>query len=58
MEAVLLDAASEDGTAEAVKARFDHVTVLHGDGDIFWARGCMRRLRTPLPSTPLTSTCG
>jgi GT2 family glycosyltransferase len=35
----LLDAASSDGTAEAVSARFDGVTVLRGRADHFWNRG-------------------
>ena len=39
VDVVVLDAASSDGTAEALEGHFDHVTVLRGRADQFWARG-------------------
>jgi GT2 family glycosyltransferase len=39
VEAVLLDAGSTDGTADAVEAAFESTTVLRGTADTFWARG-------------------
>ena len=39
LSAVLVDDASTDGTTEAVRAEFPWVTVVVGDGDLFWCRG-------------------
>ena len=39
VDVVVLDAASSDGTAEAIEAQFEHTTVLRGHADQFWARG-------------------
>lgn len=38
----LVDDGSSDGTAEAVKRRFPQVTIIHGDGNLFWAKGMHR----------------
>ncbi|PCE62602.1 glycosyltransferase family 2 protein [Sediminicola luteus] len=35
----LTDDGSSDGTSEAVKKEFPYVTILQGDGDLFWAGG-------------------
>lgn len=37
--AVLMDDGSTDGTSEAVQAEIENVTVLTGDGSLFWNRG-------------------
>ena len=42
LEAVVVDDGSADGTAEAVRARFDAVRIIEGDGSLFWARGMQR----------------
>lgn len=42
LEAILVDDASPDGTAEAVAARFPWVTIEHGGGSLFWNRGMHR----------------
>jgi GT2 family glycosyltransferase len=42
LDAFVLDDASSDGTAEAIAERFPEVTVLHGDGKLYW-NGGMRR---------------
>ena len=39
VDVVVLDAASQDGTAQAVADRFGNATVLRGHADLFWARG-------------------
>jgi len=41
----LLDDASSDGTAEAVKAKYPQVTIVAGTGNLFWAGG-MRKVWT------------
>ena len=38
----LVDDGSLDGTAEAVKSRFPQVTIIYGDGNLFWAKGMHR----------------
>jgi GT2 family glycosyltransferase len=38
----VLDDASSDGTSEAIAEQFPEVTVLHGDGKLYWSGG-MRR---------------
>lgn len=40
--AVLVDDGSDDGTTEAVLARFPAVMVERGDGSLFWNRGMLR----------------
>lgn len=39
VDVVVLDAASTDGTPEAIAATFDNATVLRGRADQFWNRG-------------------
>lgn len=39
MEVFLVDDGSKDGTSDAVRLRFDQVTILTGDGNLFWAGG-------------------
>lgn len=39
LEAILVDDASPDGTAAAVRERFPWVVVMGGPGDLFWNRG-------------------
>jgi GT2 family glycosyltransferase len=36
---ILVDAGSDDGTVEAVEARFPDVTVIRADPDVFWNQG-------------------
>ncbi len=38
VEAVLVDDGSTDGTAHAARALSDKVSVLRGDGSLYWAR--------------------
>ena len=42
LEVFLLDDGSTDGTAEAVRSRFPNVTVVTGDGSLYWNRGMAR----------------
>lgn len=42
IETTLVDDGSSDGTGDAVEAQFPHVTVLRGDGSLYWCGG-MRR---------------
>jgi GT2 family glycosyltransferase len=42
LDAFMLDDASTDGTSEAIAERFPEVTVLHGNGELYW-NGGMRR---------------
>jgi GT2 family glycosyltransferase len=39
LQAILVDDASSDGTAAAVRESFDWVEVVDGTGDLFWNRG-------------------
>ncbi len=39
LDVYLTDDGSTDGTSEAVKQRFPDVTILQGDGNLFWAGG-------------------
>ena len=39
IDVCLVDDASTDGTADAVQSKFSDVTVLKGDGNLFWAGG-------------------
>jgi GT2 family glycosyltransferase len=41
MEVFLVDDASTDGTEEAIKKKFPQVTVVHGDGNLYWNRGML-----------------
>lgn len=52
LEAVLLDDASSDGTAEAVRDRFPAVQVLGGTGDLYWAGGMALAERAALVTNP------
>jgi GT2 family glycosyltransferase len=51
LSAVVLDDGSTDGTAAAVTAAFDRVTVIHGDGSYYWARGMKVAEEAALRST-------
>ena len=42
VDAFVLDDGSSDGTGEAIAEQFPEVTVLHGDGQLYWGGG-MRR---------------
>jgi GT2 family glycosyltransferase len=42
LDVFILDDASSDGTSEAIAEQFPEVTVLHGDGQLYW-NGGMRR---------------
>jgi GT2 family glycosyltransferase len=42
LDAFVLDDASDDGTSEAIAEQFPEVTVLHGNGQLYW-NGGMRR---------------
>lgn len=44
LHAVLLDDASTDGTANAVRARYTWAEVEAGDGSMFWCRGMSRAM--------------
>jgi len=44
IHAVVLDDASTDGTAEAVRARYAWAEVEAGDGSLFWCRGMARAM--------------
>lgn len=39
LSAIVVDDGSSDGTAEAVRARYENVEVVVGDGALFWAGG-------------------
>lgn len=42
---VLVDDGSTDGTAEYVKSRIDNLTVLHGNGNLWWAGALTKAYR-------------
>lgn len=48
----LLDDASTDGTAEAVQAAHPSVSVVHGDGALFWNQGMIRAWQDALVRSP------
>jgi GT2 family glycosyltransferase len=52
LSAVLVDDASADGTAEAVRNRFDAVNVIDGTGDLYWAGGMAVAERAASESEP------
>ena len=39
VDVFVLDDGSSDGTSEAIAEQFPEVTVLHGDGELFWSGG-------------------
>ena len=46
LSAVLMDDGSIDGTADAVQAEFHNVTVLKGNGSLYWNRGMAAAFKT------------
>jgi GT2 family glycosyltransferase len=52
VEAVLVDDASPDGTAAAVRERFPWVQVVPGAGNLFWCRGMHLALAHAMESGP------
>jgi GT2 family glycosyltransferase len=50
LNVVLVDDGSTDGTEEAVRQRFPHVTVLDGNGNLWWAGACALGIEHILPS--------
>ena len=47
----LVDDGSSDGTGEAVKSEFPQVTVIQGDGSLFWNRGMLKAWVTAAETT-------
>lgn len=52
VDVVLVDAGSTDGTAEAVRERFPHVTVDEAGPELFWNAGMRRAWRIARRSAP------
>jgi GT2 family glycosyltransferase len=48
----LVDDASSDGTADAVRASFPEVHVIEGSGDLFWGGGMRLAFEHAVPSNP------
>ena len=51
LQAVLADDASTDGTPQRVAERFAWVTVLHGNGSMFWNRGMRMAMQHAMAET-------
>lgn len=49
---VLTDDGSTDGTSEAVLDKFQNVTVLKGDGNLFWNRGMLNSWKEAVKTDP------
>lgn len=52
LEVFLVDDGSKDGTAEAVREEFPSVTVLRGDGSLYWCGGMRMAWKTAAESDP------
>lgn len=52
IDVILCDDGSTDGTAEAVATRFDQVTIIPGNGDLFYSGGMRVAWQAALPSDP------
>ena len=52
IETTLVDDGSSDGTGDAVGAQFQHVTVLRGDGSLYWCGGMRRAWSHAAQSAP------
>lgn len=48
----LTDDGSSDGTADAVRAAFPNVTILQGDGSLFWNQGMLRAWQAAVTAAP------
>src|SRR5215213_1125781 len=48
----LVDDGSTDGTREAVEAQFSNVTILRGNGTLFWCGGMRKAFAAAAPSDP------
>ena len=44
LDVFVLDDASSDGTSETIAEQFPEVTVLHGDGELYWNGGMQRAI--------------
>jgi GT2 family glycosyltransferase len=52
LQAVLVDDASSDGTATAVRQRFSWVEVVEAEGDLYWCRGMHRAFALAMAQAP------
>ncbi len=52
LEVFLVDDGSKDGTAEAVPAEFPRVTVIRGDGSLYWCGGMRMAWKVAAESDP------
>lgn len=50
LQVFLVDDGSRDGTSEAVKIKYPQITILTGDGNLFWAGGMRMAWKTALKS--------
>jgi GT2 family glycosyltransferase len=48
LDVFVLDDASSDGTSEAIAEQFPEVTLLHGDGQLYWNGGMRRAFGTAI----------